>query len=230
MKYQLTNHILSYLFIILNSFLAVSSFILLVLSSKAQYNLSKYQTILKSLTSSIFPTILFTSCYGIITSCLGYIGIWLKKKMNIFFILHIICLSSIIIINLSIAIISIVKSDEFYTMSKQSLNDSIKYYYQIDEYANEFDIMHTYFHCCGVNSYADFRKVGLIIPYSCRILQFVYAQGCLDELHKFVQHYVSVLRSICFFTSIMYTIFLIVSIIYLRRSTKPINKEVEIQQ
>nr|AAW27547.1 SJCHGC06637 protein [Schistosoma japonicum] len=181
-----------------------------------------------SSTSPTFPTILFTSGLGLIPACLGYIGMW--KKMNIFFILHIIGLSSPIILNLCVAIISPVKLDEFYTMSQQALDDSVKYYYKIDEYADEFDMLHTNFHCCGANSYADFRKARLLIPYSCRILQFVYARGCLDELHKFVEYYVTVLMSICFFTSIIHTIFLVISIIHLRRSIKRINKDVEIKE
>lgn len=221
MKLQLTQKFWFLLFIILNSFLAVSSFILFVLSLKAQDNLLKYKLILQYTIPAIYPTGIFTGSLGLITACLGFIGLW--KQMNILYLLHIICLSIATIINLCIAIVSVTNDQPFFINAKQALNTTIKYYYQNDEYANEFDKLHRKFFCCGVYSYADFKKARLIIPFSCRVGQYVYARGCYDELSEFVQYYITLLSSICFSTSFIYAIFIAVSIIYRRKSIKGIN-------
>ncbi|CAH8490649.1 unnamed protein product [Schistosoma curassoni] len=164
MKFQLTQKFWFLVFIILNCFVAVTSFILFVLSIKAEDNLFKYKLILQYTIPAIYPTGIFTGSLGLITACLGFIGLW--KQMNILYLL---------------------------------------------------------FFCCGVNSYADFKKAKVLIPFSCRVGQYVYARGCFDELSEYVQYYITLLTSICFTTSFIYAVFIGVAIRNLRKSIKGIN-------
>ncbi|CAH8468116.1 unnamed protein product [Schistosoma turkestanicum] len=213
------------LFIILNCFFAISGFVLFVLSVKAQYNLFQYKIIINYTTPIIFPAVIFTGSVSLLAASLGFIGLW--KKINIFFILHLACLTMITLIDASVAIASLVNADHFLEKVEISLNNALQYYYSRDEYGDEFDRLHTNFYCCGVNSYADFRKLRVVIPFSCRIDQFVYAQGCYDELSEFVQHYITLFISMCFVTSVVYALFIAISIIKLRQSIQTINTSSE---
>lgn len=221
MKLKLTQQFWFYVFIVLNCFLGVTSFILFVLSIKAQDHLFQYKLIIQYTIPAIYPTGIFTGCLGLVTTCLGFLGIW--RKINIFYILHVICLTIETIINLCIAVVSVIIDDQFFINAKEALNTTIKYYYEKNEYGDEFDKLHMTFFCCGVNSYADFRKAKLLIPYSCRVGQFVYARGCYDELSDFVQYYITLLTSICFITSFIYIVFIGVSILNLHKSIKGKN-------
>ncbi|CAH8492129.1 unnamed protein product [Schistosoma haematobium] len=174
MKFQLTQKFWFLVFIILNCFVAITSFILFVLSIKAEDNLLKYKLILQYTIPAIYPTGIFTGSLGLITACLGFIGLW--KQMNILYLLHVICLSIATIINLCIAIVTLITDHQFFINAKQALDTTIKYYYKNDEYADEFDELHRKFFCCGVNSYADFKKAKVLIPFSCRVGQYVYAR------------------------------------------------------
>uniref|UniRef100_A0A094ZXR3 Uncharacterized protein n=1 Tax=Schistosoma haematobium TaxID=6185 RepID=A0A094ZXR3_SCHHA len=84
----------------------ITSFILFVLSIKAEDNLLKYKLILQYTIPAIYPTGIFTGSLGLITACLGFIGLW--KQMNILYLLHVICLSIATIINLCIAIVTLI--------------------------------------------------------------------------------------------------------------------------
>ncbi|CAH8490639.1 unnamed protein product [Schistosoma curassoni] len=221
MKFQLTQKFWFLVFIILNCFVAVTSFILFVLSIKAEDNLFKYKLILQYTIPAIYPTGIFTGSLGLITACLGFIGLW--KQMNILYLLHVICLTIATIINLCIAIVTLITDHQFFINAKQALDTTIKYYYKNDEYADEFDELHRKFFCCGVNSYADFKKAKVLIPFSCRVGQYVYARGCFDELSEYVQYYITLLTSICFTTSFIYAVFIGVAIRNLRKSIKGIN-------
>ncbi|VDO57959.1 unnamed protein product [Schistosoma margrebowiei] len=114
-----------------------------------QNTLSEYTTILHTSISAIIPTILFTGCFGLIAALIGYIGLW--KPMN------------------SIALM-------FYTTTHSALLDTVKFYYEKPQYEIEMDHLQSEFKCCGAESYLDYRKLGMNIPFSCIIGYLVYAR------------------------------------------------------
>ncbi|CAH8485779.1 unnamed protein product [Schistosoma intercalatum] len=162
------------IFITLNTLFVIFNMILLILGIITQNTLSKYTTILHTPISAIIPTILFTGCFGLIAALIGYIGLW--KPMNSIALMHIISLCIVTLIEIGIATTSAVMYDQFYTTTHSALLDSVKFYYENPQYEMEMDHLQTEFKCCGAESYLDYRKLGMNIPFSCIIGYLVYAR------------------------------------------------------
>ncbi|CAH8483614.1 unnamed protein product [Schistosoma mattheei] len=162
------------IFITLNTLFVIFNIILLILGIITQNTLSKYTTILNTSIPAIIPTILFTGCFGIIAALIGYIGLW--KPMNSIALIHIISLCIVTLIEIGIATTSAVMYDQFYTTTHSALLDSVKFYYEKPQYEMEMDHLQSEFKCCGAESYLDYRKLGLNIPFSCIIGYLVYAR------------------------------------------------------
>lgn len=190
--------------------------ILLLLGIITYNTLSKYTTILYTPISVIISTVLFTGCFGIIAAFIGYIGLW--KPMNLIALMHIISLCIVTLSEIGIATTSAVMYDQFYTTTHNALLDTVKFYYEKPQYEIEMDNLQSEFQCCGAESYMDYRKLGVNIPFSCTIGYLVYARGCVHVLTNYIQQYTIVFISLCFIFSIIQGIYLIISILMLNRS------------
>ncbi|CAH8492221.1 hypothetical protein MS3_00002420 [Schistosoma haematobium] len=204
------------IFITLNTLFVIFNIILLILGIITQNTLSKYTTILNTPISAIIPTILFTGCFGLIAALIGYIGLW--KPMNSIALMHIISLCIVTLIEIGIATTSAVMYDQFYTTTHSALLDTVKFYYEKPQYEMEMDHLQSEFKCCGAESYLDYRKLGLNIPFSCIIGYLVYARGCVHILTDYIQQYTIVFISLCFIFSIIQGVYLIISILMLNRT------------
>ncbi|CAH8468019.1 unnamed protein product [Schistosoma turkestanicum] len=216
MCYSLSNEIWRKIFIVFNSLFTVGDLVLLVLGIIVQWTLSNYSTILQSPLPAIFPTIIFTGCFGLLTSSIGYVGLW--KPMHWIAITHIVGLCIVTLIETVIATASAVLHDQFNTTTHTSLLHSIKFFYNISQYEIEMNRLQTEFTCCGVESYLDYRKIGSNIPFSCIIGYLVYAKGCAELLSHYVEQYTIALITLCFLFAIIQAIYLIISILMLNRS------------
>nr|CAH8821970.1 unnamed protein product [Trichobilharzia regenti] len=203
-------------FVILNCLFAVFGFILFVIGIKAQTTLVKYNTIIKAATPAIFPTVIFCGIFSIIVACIGFIGLW--KRRPIIFILHAVGLGIATVTQLAIATASSVVHDKFGSVASEALRAAVRYYYYRPEYQTEFDKIQSNLKCCGAMSFYDYKRIGANVPFSCRIGDLVYAEGCARVLTQSIQHYIIVIIGLCFIFAIIESFFLILSILLLRKS------------
>ncbi|KAK4472128.1 hypothetical protein MN116_000425 [Schistosoma mekongi] len=203
-------------FIVLNTLFLIFNIILVVLGSTVQNILLKFNTILQNPAPVIFPSIIFTGCFGLLSAFIGYIRLW--KPMNLIILLHIIGLSIVTFTEIIIATASAVMHDQFYAATNNSLSNAVKLFYVKPHYEIELDQLQTDFKCCGAKSYMDYRKLAVNIPFTCLVGRLVYARGCIDVLSDYIQQCIIVMISLCFIFSIIQGVYLIISILMLTRT------------
>ncbi|CAH8430874.1 unnamed protein product [Schistosoma rodhaini] len=204
------------IFITLNSLFIIFNIILLILGIITHDTLLKYTTILQAPVPVLIPMIIFTGCYGCIASFIGYIGLW--KPMNLIALLHISSMCIVTLIEIAIATTSAVMYDQFYATTHNALLDAVKWFYKKPQYEIEMNSLQNEFKCCGAESYFDYRKNGMNIPFSCMVGYLVYARGCTKVFTDYIQQYIIVFITLCFLFTIIQGIYLIISILMLNRS------------
>ncbi|CAH8823773.1 unnamed protein product [Trichobilharzia szidati] len=213
---SLTEKLWTNVFVLLNCLFVVFGFILFVIGIKAQTTLVKYNTIIRASTPAIFPTVIFCGIFSMVVACIGFVGLW--KRRQLIFIIHAVGLGIVTITQLAVATASAVVHDKFGTVAGEALRAAVRYYYYRPEYQTEFDKIQTNLKCCGAMSFLDYRRIGANVPFSCRVGDLVYAEGCARALTQLIQHYILVIMSLCFIFAIIESFFLILSILLLRKS------------
>ncbi|CAH8462229.1 unnamed protein product [Heterobilharzia americana] len=174
MNVSLAERLWKIIFIVFNSIFILFGFILFVIGIKAQTTFAKYNTIIQASTPAIFPTIIFTGIFSILTGCIGFVGVF--KQKPIFFILHLVGLGVATIIDFAIATASAVVHDKFPIMAHDALRSAVRYYYYRHDIQTDFDKLQGNLKCCGATSFLDYTRMGANVPFSCRIGDLVYAE------------------------------------------------------
>lgn len=217
MKLSLNEQGWNRLFIILNGTFLVYSLVLCGLSIKVQDDLSQFNEILQRISPSIIPVIIFTGLIGIIAAITGYCKI--LKQNQIITILHIISLAIATVTELCIAIGTIMTPNEFYTKANSSLQNSLHYYEQHPVYTEQFNHLQENYKCCGSLLFTDYRRTNNSLPVSCKDDKFIYAVGCTEALNKHVYKYIDPILALCFIFSIIKSIYLLIIIWMIHRSS-----------
>ncbi|XP_039304279.1 CD151 antigen [Solenopsis invicta] len=99
------------------------------------------------------------------------------------------------------------------------MENSLQFYYDKKFIRSFWNITQSMYHCCGIDSWEDWKAHGLTVPDSCckldqqsncnaewhiKILSKVYASGCINELQSSLQQFTNVMNGITsIFTCIM---------------------------
>ncbi|KAK4474147.1 hypothetical protein MN116_002653 [Schistosoma mekongi] len=204
------------LFILLNCLFGLFGIVLLGLGIKGYDILNKFNIILQGTMPIIFPIAIFIGCLLLLSTLIGFIGLWKPKQFIV--IMHIAIIFIVVLSEICIASITISSIDQFHSTVNSSLLQAVKRFYSNHQYEEQMDRLQSRFRCCGAMSYMDYDKANSIPPFSCIVGYLVYSRGCSKAINNHIQRYIIVLIVLCYVFAFIKIIYVFISVYLLKRS------------
>nr|CAX70537.1 25 kDa integral membrane protein [Schistosoma japonicum] len=215
MELTLSQQFWTKLFFLLNSLFGIFGIVLLAFGIKGYDILVKFNIILQGTIPVIFPITIFLGCLLLLSTLIGFIGLWKPKQFIV--IMHIAIVFIAVLGEICIASITISSIDQFHSTVNSSLLQAVKGYYSDKLYEEQMDRLQSRYMCCGATSYRDYDKAHSIPPFSCLTGYLVYSRGCAEAINSHLQRYVVALISLCYVFAFIKIIYVFISMILLKR-------------
>ncbi|XP_043491457.1 CD63 antigen-like [Polistes fuscatus] len=152
---------------------------------------------------------------GIFASILAVIGIsgFFKRKSNFLMIVSYIIFHALFLFSIFIcSVLSFSLFDKLTRSIHEDMSNSIENYRYLDWVTEAWDNTHRYLKCCGIRSYEDWIKHGMLIPQSCcsttvdkclnMSAEVVYESGCLNGAVDFLKSSIHTVSMSALFVSL----------------------------